>query len=97
MRERVRRFLAEYGAVGVVVYLTIHLAVFFGAWAAIKAGWRPRGMGANVGAVMGAYLVTSVTKVPRFAAAAVVTPFVARAWERFTGRRARRAGVTPGA
>jgi hypothetical protein len=87
MRDRVRRFLAEYGVVGVVVYLAIHLAVFFGAWAAIEAGWRPRGVAAEVGAVVGAYLFTSLTKVPRFAVTVVVTPFVARAWERLTGRR----------
>jgi hypothetical protein len=90
MRDRVKRFLAEYGAVGVAVYLVIHLAVFFGAWAAIEAGWRPRGAAAEVGAVMGAYLVTSITKVPRFAATVAVTPLVARAWARVTGRRAGR-------
>jgi hypothetical protein len=43
-----------------------------------------------VGAVMGAYLVTSITKVPRFAATVAVTPLVARAWARVTGRRAGR-------
>ena len=91
MRDRVKRFLAEYGAVGIAVYLVIHLAVFVGAWAAIEAGWRPRGAAAEVGAVMGAYLVTSLTKVPRFAATVVITPVVARAWERITGRRARSA------
>jgi len=45
---------------------------------------------AEVGAVMGAYLVTSITKVPRFAATVAVTPLVARAWARVTGRRAGR-------
>ena len=86
MRDRVKRFLAEYGAAGVAVYLVIHLGVFLGAWAAIEAGWRPRGAAANVGAVMGAYIVTSLTKVPRFAATVVITPLVARLWERVTGR-----------
>lgn len=95
MRERVKRFLAEYGAAGVVVYLAIHLAVFFGAWAAIEAGWRPSGAAANVGAAMGAYLVTSLTKVPRFAATVVVTPLVVRAWERVTGRPLRRRAGPP--
>lgn len=95
MRDRVRRFLAEYGVVGIVVYLTIHLGVFLGAWAAIAAGWRPRGVAANASAVLGAYLVTSLTKVPRFAVTVVVTPFVARLWERLTGRPARR--VAPAA
>jgi hypothetical protein len=90
MRDRARRFLAQYGAVGVVVYLVIHLAVFVGAWAAIRAGWRPRGAAGNASAVMAAYLVTSLTKVPRFAAAVALTPAVARGWERVAGRRARR-------
>jgi hypothetical protein len=95
MREplpaRARRFLAEYGAVGVVVYLVIHAATFFGAWAAIRAGWRPRGVGAHASAAVMAYLVTSLTKVPRFAAAAALTPVVARGWARVRGRPA----VTP--
>ena len=90
MRERVKRFLAEYGAAGVIVYLVIHLGVFFGAWAAIGAGWRPSGAAGNVGAAMGAYLVTSLTKVPRFAATVAVTPLVVRLWERVTGRPLRR-------
>ena len=38
LRERVRRFLAEYGAVGLAVYLVIHAATFVGAWAAVRAG-----------------------------------------------------------
>ncbi len=95
MRDRVRRFLAEYGAVGVVVYLVIHLGVFLGAWGAIRAGWRPRGVTGNASAVMAAYLFTSLTKVPRFAAAVALTPLVARGWERLTGRRAGRSAGRP--
>lgn len=87
LRERVRRFVAEYGAAGIAVYLVIHAATFFGAWAAIRGGWRPRGVGANASAVVMAYLFTSLTKVPRFAAAAALTPLVARGWARATGRR----------
>jgi hypothetical protein len=86
MRERVRRFVAEYGAVGIGVYLVIHLATFFGAWTAIRGGWRPRGVGANASAVVMAYLFTSLTKVPRFAASAALTPLVARGWARVRGR-----------
>lgn len=82
MRERVRRYLAEYGAVGIVVYLAIYLATFLGAWAAIRGGWRPRGVAGNASAVVMAYVVTSLTKVPRFAAAAALTPLVARGWAR---------------
>lgn len=90
MRDRVRHFLAEYGAVGVAVYLAIHLLTFFGTWAALRAGWHPRSVTGSASAVVAAYLLTSLTKVPRFAATVVLTPFVARAWERLTGRRARR-------
>ena len=90
-----KRFLAEYGAAGVAVYLVIHVGVFLGAWAAIEAGWRPRGAAANVGAVMSAYLVTSLTKLPRFAATVAVTPLVVRAWERVTGRPRRRPAAGP--
>ncbi len=97
MRDRVKRFLTEYGAVGVAVYLVIHLGVFVGAWAAVRAGWRPRGVAGNASAVVAAYLFTSITKVPRFAATVVVTPLVARVWERVTGRPARRRGAAPDA
>lgn len=86
VRERVRRFLAEYGVVGVVVYLVIHAATFVGAWAAIRAGWHPRGTAGRAGAVMAAYLVTSVTKVPRLVLAMAATPFVARRWDRLRAR-----------
>ena len=95
MRERVRRFLAEYGAAGLAVYLVIHAATFLGAWAAVRAGWRPRGVAANASAVVMAYVFTSLTKLPRFAAAAAVTPLVVRGWERATGRRRRPAAADP--
>lgn len=90
-RERARRFVADYGATGVAVYLAIHAATFFGAWAAIRAGWRPRGVGANASAVVMAYLFTSLTKLPRFALTAAVTPLVVRGWARLRGRP----GATP--
>jgi hypothetical protein len=90
VRDRVKQFFAEYGAAGVVVYLVIHVSVFLGLWAAIEAGWRPVGAAANAGAVVSAYAITSLTKVPRFAVTVLVTPFVVRLWERVTGRRRRR-------
>lgn len=95
MRARGQRFLAEYGAVGVAVYFAIYPSVFVAAWAAIAAGWRPRGVAGGGSAVV-AYLVTSLTKVPRLAAAAALTPTVARRWVRLTGRPARR-GAAPNA
>jgi hypothetical protein len=97
MRERVRRFLAEYGAVGVAVYLVIYLGVFLSAWAALAAGWRPAGVAGGASAAVAAYLFTSLTKIPRFAAAVALTPLVARGWARVTGRPVGRdKGAVPG-
>ena len=89
MRKTARELLAEYGAVAVVVYFAIFFAVLFGFWAAVRFGWRPASLGGSVGTFAAAYIATKVTQPVRIAATLALTPFVARAYERVTGRRAR--------
>lgn len=104
MRKTFNKILAEYGAAAVVVYFTIFFAVFIGAWAGIRYGWDPRplvarlglnpnGIVANAGPWLVAYGVAKVTQPVRIAATLVLTPIVAKLWERLTGRRRTPAAV----
>ncbi len=82
MRKTLKNILAEYGAVAVVVYLTIFFAVLFSLWAAIHLGWRPESVTGNVGAFTAAYLATKVTQPLRIAVTLALTPLVAKLYER---------------
>ncbi len=98
MRKTFNKLLAEYGAVFVVVYFTIFFGVFFGAWAGIRYGWDPRplvariglnpeGLVASAGPWVIAYGVAKVTQPARIAATLLLTPILAKVWERASGRR----------
>jgi hypothetical protein len=88
VRRTLKQVLAEYGAVALVVYLTIFFAVLLAFWGAIHFGWRPSGVLANAGSFTAAYLATKATQPLRIAATLALTPLVARLYERVTGRRA---------
>ena len=88
MRKSIKELLAEYGAVALVVYLTIFALTL----AAFVVGirffeWTPRGAAGNVGVLAAAYIATKVTQPLRIAATVVLTPFVAKGYERLTTRR----------
>lgn len=98
MRKTFNKLLAEYGAVFVVVYFSLFFGVLVGAWAAVRYGWDPRplvariglnpeGLVANAGPWVIAYGVAKVTQPVRIAATLVLTPLLAKVWERVTGRR----------
>ena len=87
MRKTIQHLLAEYGTVAVVIYFAIFFAVLFGFWAAIRLGWRPSSATGNVGAFTAAYIATKLTQPIRIGATVVLTPLVARLYERVTGRR----------
>jgi hypothetical protein len=98
MRKTLKHILAEYGAVAVVVYLVIFTLVLFGFWAAIRLGWRSDAVGAHVGAFTAAYLATKVTQPLRIGATLLLTPAVARLYERVVARvRPRRGDDAPAA
>ena len=90
MRQTIKHILAEYGTVALVVYFAIFFAVLFGFWAAIRFGWRTDSSAGSVGTFAAAYLATKLTQPLRIAATLALTPFVAKAYERFGGRRAAR-------
>ena len=88
MRKTIGKLLTEYGAVAVVVYFTIFFAVLFGFWGAIRLGWQPEGAVGSVGTIAAAYIATKLTQPLRIAATVVLTPFVARVYERVARRGA---------
>lgn len=88
MRKTLKHLLVEYGAIAVVVYLTIFFVVLLGFWAAIRLGWEPGSVTANVGTFAAAYIATKVTQPLRILATLAVTPFIAKIYERIIGRPA---------
>ena len=87
MKKTVQALLAEYGTVAVVVYFVIFFAVLGGFWLAIRLGWQPSSAAGSVGTFAAAYVATKITQPLRIAVTLVVTPFVARLYERVRGRR----------
>jgi hypothetical protein len=87
VRKTIKHILAEYGAVAVVVYFAIFFAVLGGFWMAIRFGWRPSSAAGQVGAFTAAYLATKVTQPLRIGATLLLTPLVAKVYERVTGKK----------
>jgi hypothetical protein len=86
VRKTIKNLLVEYGTVAVIVYLAIFFLVIFGFWAAIRFGWEPTSTAGNVGIWTAAYIATKVTQPLRIAATIALTPFIAKIYERVTGR-----------
>lgn len=82
MRKTLKNILAEYGAIAVVLYLTIFFVVFVGAYFAIRLGWGPDSIAQNAGAWTAAYIVTKITQPLRIAGTVVLTTFLGRLWEK---------------
>jgi FAM210A/B-like domain len=87
MRKTLRQLLMEFGAVAVVLYLVIFFLVLFGTCLGVRAGWTPASVSGKAGTFAAAYIITKLTQPLRIAATVVLTPLVARAYERITGRR----------
>lgn len=83
MKKTLKSILAEYGAVALVLYLVIFVLVLAGSYFAIRAGWAPKSVAGNTGTFVAAYIVTKLTQPFRIAATVVLTPAVARIYERF--------------
>ena len=86
LKKTVQNLLAEYGTVAVIVYFTIFFAVLGGFWLAIRFGWRPTSAAGTAGTFAAAYIATKLTQPIRIAATLVVTPLVAKLYERARGR-----------
>jgi hypothetical protein len=87
MRKTLKHIMTEYGAVALVLYLLIFAIVLCGSWVAIRAGWAPESATGKVGTFAAAYVVTKVTQPLRIGLTVILTPFVARLWERMVGQR----------
>ena len=81
MRKTLKNVFAEYGAIAVVVYLTLFTAVLVGSYFAIRLGWTPGGVAGQAGAWTAAYLVTKIAQPLRIAATVLITTFVGRLWD----------------
>jgi hypothetical protein len=88
VKKTVQNLLAEYGTVAVIVYFVIFFGVLGGFYLAIRFGWRPSSTAGSMGTLAAAYIATKLTQPIRIAATVVVTPFVAKLYERVRGRRA---------
>ncbi len=88
MRKTLQSILAEYGTIALVLYLSIFALVLGGFTTAMWLGWRPTGATGTVGTLTAAYIATKLTQPVRIGATLVLTPIVARLYERATGRQA---------
>jgi hypothetical protein len=86
VKKTVQNLLAEYGTVAVIVYFVIFFGVLGGFYIAIRFGWRPSSAAGSVGTQAAAYIATKLTQPIRIAATVVVTPFVAKLYERMRRR-----------
>ncbi|MBA2707786.1 MAG: hypothetical protein H0U59_08300 [Gemmatimonadaceae bacterium] len=82
MRSTLQQIMAKYGAIAVVIYLTIFTLVLGGSYFAIRLGWAPTSIASNAGIFTAAYLFTKLTQPLRIAATAMLTPIVGRLWRR---------------
>ena len=90
MRKRLESLLAEYGTVAIVIYLVIFALTLAGFFLAIRMGWRTSSAGGQAGTLAAAWIATKLTQPLRIAATLVLTPLVAKLYERAMGKAASR-------
>lgn len=84
---RFRELILEYGIIALIVHYVIFAVVIVGFWFAIRAGWQPTSAAGTAGSWGAAYIAAKITQPLRIIATLAITPFVARLYERLTGRR----------
>ena len=84
---RFRELIVEYGVIALIVHYVIFAIVITGFWFAIRAGWRPSSTAGTAGSWGAAYIAAKITQPLRIVATLAVTPFIARVYERVTGKR----------
>ena len=87
-----RNVIVEYGAIALVVYFTSTALVYVGFWIAREGMPDSAGTAGKAGYWLAAYGVSKATQPFRIIGSAAVTPFIAKLYERFSGRTAR-AGI----
>jgi hypothetical protein len=90
VRKKLNYLIVEYGVIALVVYLTSTALVYLGFWIALQFGWRPAGATGNIAFWGTAYIAAKVTQPFRIGGTIIVTPFLARLYERVTGRQIKR-------
>ncbi len=78
LMARFKALLLEYGPVAFALYWLSFGLSMVGFWAAIRAGFKPEGVGAQAGTWGAAYVATQLIKPLRLGAVFVLTPLVAR-------------------
>jgi hypothetical protein len=86
--QRFKHLLVEYGVTALVVHYVIFALVIVGFWTAIRLGWQPSTTVGSVGTWTAAYVMTKLVQPLRIIATLAVTPFIAKLYERVTGRSA---------
>lgn len=83
---RFRELILEYGIIALIVHYVIFAIVIVSFWLAIRSGWQPTSTAGTAGSWGAAYLAAKITQPLRIITTLAVTPFIARIYERLTGR-----------
>lgn len=83
---RFRALILEYGIIALIVHYVIFAIVIVGFWLAIRSGWRSTSAAGTAGTWGAAYIAAKITQPLRIIATLAITPFVARFYEKVTGR-----------
>jgi hypothetical protein len=90
MRKTLKHIVSEYGTIALALYLLIFALVLGGTWLGLLAGWAPASAGGTAGTLAAAYIITKLTQPLRIGATVLLTPVIARLWERARSKRPRR-------
>ena len=83
---KLQQLLVEYGAIALVVHLSLFAITICGFAVAISAGWETDGAGEETGVWLAAYIASQLTKPIRIPLVVVLTPIVAAVWHRIRGK-----------
>lgn len=85
MRKTLKQVLTDYGPIALGLYLVIFAIVLGVSYLAIRSGWAPESTVGKTGTFAAAYIVTKLTQPFRIAGTVVLTPLIARMYERVRG------------
>lgn len=77
MGAKLKKLLAEYGRLALVVYLVLFVLTFVGAAIGLKLGFDLGGTAGNAGTLAAAYAVTKIAQPVRIFITLALTPVVA--------------------
>jgi hypothetical protein len=83
---RLQQLLVEYGAIGIIVLLSISALTYLGFVVAILVGFEVEGSGETAGVFAAAAVGWAATKPIRIPLAVALTPVVAMVWHRVRGK-----------